>query len=374
MATTNVDLDAARSKALETFMKDINSSKNGSSVFTKSSGSLGNVEAISTGAPMLDWILGVGGVPKGRIVEIYGPAHAGKTSIALSICGEAIKAGGMAGYIDVENAITFEHAEWMGINTDYFVVSQPESGEDALELVEEMCKTNLFDVLVIDSVAGLVPRKELEGDIGDLTVGETARLMSRGLRKLSGVAARSNTTLVFINQIREKIGVSFGNPETTTGGRSLPFYASVRIEVRSSPSKQIKEGTGTSQKVVGQTCVAKTVKNKVAPPFKSCEYNLLFDHGIDVAASLVDVAIEAGIWERAGASYTNAKTGELIERGKEKVIARLRQDPQLVETLKEDIKTLRESRIQPEGETDAEQPGEEGDVTVVTEVGDADWS
>jgi len=250
------------------------------------------------------------------------------TTLALSTCANAIRDGGNVLYVDVEHAITFDHAAWMGINLANFAVSQPDAAEDALELVDQACRSGAFSVVVIDSVASLVPRKELEAEIGDVQIGEVARLMSKALRKLAASAANSNTTVIFINQIREKIGVMFGNPETTTGGKALKFYSSVRLEVRSPPSLQIKEGTGNNQHVIGQLCKVAVRKNKVATPFKECVYPLIFDKGIDNAAALRDTAVKRGYWcVSGGGMYTLASTGETIGRGKDAVAEALRNDP-----------------------------------------------
>ena len=257
-----------------------------------------DVPAISTGALSLDMALGVGGVPRGRVVEIFGPESSGKTTLALHVIAEAQKTGGMAAFIDAEHAMDAQYARILGVNTDDLLVSQPDTGEQALEITETLVRSGALDVIVIDSVAALVPRAEIEGEMGDAQMGLQARLMSQALRKLTGAISKSKTCVVFINQIREKIGVMFGNPETTTGGRALKFYSSVRIDIRRIGS--IKEGTD----IVGNRTKAKIVKNKVAPPFKSAEFDIMYGEGISRMGDLIDLATEHGVIEKSGTWYS----------------------------------------------------------------------
>ena len=265
-----------------------------------------NIEAIPTGALSLDYALGIGGVPRGRIVEVYGPESSGKTTLALSIAAEAQALGGTVAFIDAEHALDPIYAEKIGVNTAELLISQPDTGEQALEICDMLVRSGAIDAVIIDSVAALVPRAEIEGEIGDTTVGLQARLMSQALRKLAGSLSKSKTTCIFINQLREKIGVMFGNPETTTGGRALKFYSSVRIDVRRFDSLK-KDGENIGNKVR-----AKIVKNKVAAPFKVAEFDLVFGEGISKVSSLLDLAVKAGIIKRSGAwfSYEDNRLGQ----------------------------------------------------------------
>ena len=267
---------------------------------------------ISTGCLSLDVALGVGGIPKGRVVEIYGPESSGKTTLALHIVAEAQKAGGFAAFIDAEHAVDPEYSKRLGVNTEELLISQPDTGEQALEICETLVRSGALDVIVIDSVAALVPRAELEGDMGDSHMGLQARLMSQALRKLTGTVSRSNTTVIFINQIREKIGVMFGNPETTPGGRALKFYSSVRLEIRRITT--IKDGT----EMVGSRVRVKVVKNKVAPPFKKSEFDIMYGQGISLVGDIIDLAVEGNIVEKTGAwySYDDMKIGQGRENAK----------------------------------------------------------
>jgi len=267
---------------------------------------------ISTGCLSLDVALGVGGIPRGRIIEVFGPESSGKTTLALHVVSEAQKTGGYAAFIDAEHAMDPEYAKNLGINLDELLVSQPDSGEQALEIAETLVRSGALDIIVIDSVAALVPRAELEGDMGDSHMGLQARLMSQALRKLTGTVSRSNTTVLFVNQIREKIGVMFGNPETTPGGRALKFYSSVRIDIRRITS--LKEGTD----IVGNRTRVKIVKNKVAPPFKSTEFDIMYGKGISKEGDILDLALKGDIVEKTGAwfSYDDMKIGQGRENAK----------------------------------------------------------
>jgi recombination protein RecA len=289
-----------------------------------------DVEAISTGCLSLDMALGVGGVPKGRIVEVFGPESSGKTTLALHIIAECQKNGGSAAFIDVENALDPIYAENLGCKPDDLLVSQPDTAEQALDILQKLLETGALDVIVIDSVAALVPRKELEGQIGDLTVGLQARLMSQALRKLSGPINKSRTCVVFINQIREKIGVMFGSPETTPGGRALKFYASVRLDIRRIAA--IKEGTD----MTGNRTRVKVVKNKVAPPFKMTEFDIMYGKGISYEGDLLDLALQGGIVDKMGSWFSYK--GTKIAQGREKVKILLESDDKLVKNVLSDVK------------------------------------
>jgi recombination protein RecA len=256
-----------------------------------------NVDAIPTGCLSLDIAFGIGGVPRGRVIEIFGPESSGKTTLAQHIVSEVQKLGGIAAFVDAEHALDPDYAEKIGINIKEMLISQPDTGEQALEIVETLVRSNAVDVVVVDSVAALVPQKEIEGDMGDQHMGLQARLMSQALRKLTGVVAKTKTVVIFINQIRNKIGVFFGNPETTSGGNALKFYSSVRVEVRR--SAQIKQG----EKILGNRVKAKIVKNKVAAPFKSAEFDIMYNEGISISGDLLDLGVEYGVIKKSGNSY-----------------------------------------------------------------------
>jgi recombination protein RecA len=270
-----------------------------------------DIETIPSGCLSLDVALGIGGYPKGRIIEIYGPESSGKTTFALHAIAEAQKLGGRAAFIDAEHALDPTYAAKIGVNIDELLLSQPDSGEQALEICEALVRSGAISIIVIDSVAALVPQAEIEGEMSDMQVGLQARLMSKALRKLSGVISKTNTIAIFINQLREKVGVMFGNPETTTGGRALKFYSSVRLEIRR--SEQIKSGTD----VIGNKTTIKVVKNKMAPPFKNCTVDIMYGEGVSQTGELVDLATEAGIIEKSGAWY--AYKGEKLGQGRENV-------------------------------------------------------
>lgn len=289
-----------------------------------------DVEVIPTGALSLDVALGVGGVPRGRIIEIYGPESSGKTTLALSIVAQAQKQGGVAAFVDAEHALDPAYAQRIGVNVDDLYVSQPDFGEQALEIVEALVRSSGFDIIVVDSVAALTPRAEIEGDMGDSHMGLQARLMSQALRKITGIAAKTNTTVIFINQLRMKIGVMFGNPETTTGGNALKFYSSVRMDIRQK-DKILKDG-----EVVGHVRRVKIVKNKVAPPFKEATFVIRYPYGIDKESSILDAAIAQGIVEKSGA-WLKYK-GSQLAQGKESAIAKLKENPKLAKEIELEVR------------------------------------
>jgi recombination protein RecA len=290
-----------------------------------------DVETIPTGSLSLDLALG-GGLPQGRIIEIYGPESSGKTTLALHAVSEVQKSGGVAAFIDAEHALDPEYAARIGINLDTLLISQPDTGEQALEIVETLVRSSAVDIVVVDSVAALVPRAEIEGDMGDAHVGLQARLMSQALRKLTGVISKSKTTVVFINQLRIKIGVMFGNPETTAGGQALKYYASVRMDIRG--SEQIKDGDVS----IGKHVKVKVVKNKVAPPFKVAEFDIMFNEGISTAGDLIDLAVKYGLVIKSGAWY--AYKDEKIGQGREAAKQYLKDRPELMQTLDQAIRKL----------------------------------
>tara|TARA_B100000900_G_scaffold109573_1_gene91446 strand:- start:99 stop:1088 length:990 start_codon:yes stop_codon:yes gene_type:complete len=317
-------------KALEAVQLDINKEYGDGSIMRLGGTANLDVEAISTGCLSLDMALGVGGVPKGRIVEVFGPESSGKTTLALHIVAECQKNGGKAAFIDAENALDPEYAKNLGCNADDLLVSQPDSGEQALDILQKLLETAALDVIVIDSVAALVPKAELDGQIGDVTVGLQARLMSQALRKLSGPINKSRTCVVFINQIREKIGVMFGSPETTPGGRALKFYSSVRLDIRRIAA--IKEGTD----MTGNRTRVKVVKNKVAPPFKMTEFDIMYGKGISYAGDLLDLSLQGGVVEKMGSWFSYK--GDKIAQGREKVKTLLETDDKLMKSVLSDVK------------------------------------
>jgi len=304
-----------------------------------------DIPAISTSCLSLDAAIGIGGVPRGRIVEIYGPESGGKTTLALHIVAQAQKAGGVAAYIDAEHALDAQYAARLGVRINDLFISQPDSGEQALEIAEALVRSGGVDVLVIDSVAALVPRAELDGDMGDSLPGLQARLMSQALRKLTAVVARSNTCLIFINQIREKIGIMFGNPETTSGGRALKFYSSVRLEIRR--ATQIKDG----DTVVGNRTKVKVVKNKVAPPFKESEFDIMYGLGISHEGDLLDLAVEHRIVEKSGAWFSFR--GERLGQGRENVKTLLKSDADIQGRI--EVEVRKALGLNGSGEAEAEE-------------------
>jgi recombination protein RecA len=291
---------------------------------------IAQISAISTGAVSLDYALGIGGVPRGRVIEIFGPESSGKTTLALQVIAEAQKSGGMAAFVDAEHALDAQYARKLGVELDNLLVSQPDNGEQALEIVEVLVRSNSVDVVVVDSVAALVPRAEIDGEMGEAQMGLQARLMSQALRKLTGVVSKSKTCLIFINQLREKIGVMFGNPETTTGGRALKFYASVRIDIRRIGA--IKDGDA----VVGGRTRVKIVKNKVAPPFREAEFDVMYGEGISREGDLLDLAVDRKIVEKSGTWF--AFGGERLGQGRENVKQFLKDNPAIFKAIEERVR------------------------------------
>jgi len=293
-------------------------------------GAIAPMEAISTGSISIDYALGIGGVPRGRVIEIFGPESSGKTTLALQVIAEAQRGGGMAAFVDAEHALDAQYAQKLGVELDNLLVSQPDNGEQALEIVEVLIRSGSIDVVVVDSVAALVPKAEIEGEMGEAQMGLQARLMSQALRKLTGVVSKSKTTLIFINQLREKIGVMFGNPETTTGGRALKFYASVRIDIRRIAS--IKDG----DQVIGGRTRVKVVKNKVAPPFREAEFDVMYGEGISREGDLLDLAVEKRIVEKSGAWF--AYGGERLGQGRENAKQFLKENPDVRRAIEERVR------------------------------------
>jgi recombination protein RecA len=319
-----------RQKALELALSQIEKQFGKGSIMKLGGEARVHVEAIPTGALTLDVALGVGGLPRGRVVEIFGPEASGKTTLTLSIIKEIQKKGGVAAFIDAEHAFDSTYAKIIGVNLDDLLISQPDTGEQALEITETLVRSNAVDIVVIDSVAALTPRAEIEGEMGDAHVGLQARLMSQALRKLTGAISKSRTCVVFINQIREKIGVMFGSPETTPGGRALKFYASVRLDLRKIATLKAADS------VVGNRVRARVVKNKVAPPFREAEFEILHNEGIAKTGSIVDAAVNLNIIEKSGAwfSFQNEKIGQ----GRDSAIKLLKEQPKVQETIEKEIR------------------------------------
>ena len=321
-----------KQKALDAALSQIEKQYGKGSVMKLGDNTSVNVEAIPTGSVSLDLALGIGGIPKGRIIEVYGPESSGKTTLALHMIAEVQKQGGIAGFIDAEHAMDPVYAKNIGVDIDNLYISQPDNGEQAMEITETMVRSGAIDIVVVDSVAALVPKAEIEGDMGDSHMGLQARLMSQALRKLTGVISKSNCTVVFINQLREKIGVMFGNPETTTGGRALKFYASVRMDIRRTESLK------ANGEVVGNHVRVKIVKNKVAPPFKEAEFDIMFGEGISKEGDLIDLAVTDGVLEKSGAWY--AYLGEKIGQGRENAKAYLKANPDVCNEIEEKIREI----------------------------------
>ena len=326
------DKPMTREEALENALKQIEKNHGKGAIMRLGEAKANmNIEVISTGILPLDIALGVGGIPRGRIIEVYGPESSGKTTVTLHMIAEAQKAGGLAAFIDAEHALDPEYARKLGVNTEDLLISQPDTGEQALEIVDALVHSGAIDIIVVDSVAALVPKSEIEGDMGSSVVGLQARLMSQAMRKLTGIISKTRTVAVFINQLREKIGVTYGNPETTTGGRALKFYASVRIDVRRADS--IKQGTES----LGNRTRAKIVKNKVAPPFKTAEFDIIYGEGVSRLGSIIDMAVDLDLINKSGAWYSYE--GTRLGQGKENAKATLEEKPELIAEIEEKIRT-----------------------------------
>ena len=324
-------LDTERRKALDAALSQIERQFGKGSIMKMGEGALAkDVEVISTGSLSLDLALGIGGLPRGRVVEIYGPESSGKTTLALQTIAEAQKKGGVAAFIDAENALDIVYARKLGVKVDELLVSQPGTGEEALEIADMLVRSAAVDVVVVDSVAALVPRAEIEGEMGDSHVGLQARLMSQALRKLTGTISKSHTMLVFINQIRMKIGVSYGNPETTTGGNALKFYASIRLDIRRTGS--IKKG----EEAIGNTVRVKVVKNKMAPPFTQAEFDIYFGEGVSKTSEIIDIGVKLKKVNKSGAWYSVGE--ERIGQGKENARQYLLEHPELLDRLEQEIR------------------------------------
>jgi len=323
-------ISADRGKAIEAALSNIEKKFGKGSIMRLGERDVSEVPAISTTSLSLDAAVGVGGVPRGRIVEIYGPESSGKTTLALHIVAEAQKAGGVAAYIDAEHAMDADYAGKLGVDIDQLLISQPDSGEQALEIAEALVRSNGVDVIVVDSVAALVPRAELDGEMGDSLPGLQARLMSQALRKLTAIVAQSNTCFIFINQIREKIGVMFGNPETTTGGRALKFYSSLRLDIRRIGA--IKDG----DRVVGNRTKVKVAKNKVAPPFRECEFDIMYGEGISREGDLLDLAVLHRAVEKSGAWFSYK--GDRLGQGRENAKQALKDNRELLKRIEREVK------------------------------------
>ncbi|WP_406112272.1 recombinase RecA [Kitasatospora purpeofusca] len=353
-----------REKALETALAQIERQFGKGSVMRLGEKANEPIEVISTGSTALDVALGVGGIPRGRVVEIYGPESSGKTTLTLHIAANAQRAGGTVAFVDAEHALDPDYAKKLGVDTDALLVSQPDTGEQALEITDMLIRSGAVDLVIIDSVAALVPRAEIEGEMGDSHVGLQARLMSQALRKIAGALNQSNTTAIFINQLREKIGVMFGSPETTTGGRALKFYASVRLDIRR--IETLKDGT----EAVGNRTRVKVVKNKVAAPFKQAEFDILYGVGISREGGLIDMGVEHGFIRKSGAWYTYE--GDQLGQGKENARNFLRDNPQLADEIERKIKSKLgigpkvEEPAEAEAEAEAAAGGAEGAAKPIT--------
>ncbi|MFA6603868.1 MAG: recombinase RecA [Patescibacteria group bacterium] len=345
--------DDGRAKAVGAAIDQIKQRFGEGSIMKLGDAKLTDVDAVSTGCLSLDLALGIGGLPRGRIIEIYGPESSGKTTLAQHVVAEVQKLGGTAAFVDAEHALDPAYASKIGVKIDDLLISQPDTGEQALEIVETLVRSGAVDVVVVDSVAALVPKAEIEGEMGDQHMGLQARLMSQALRKLAGIVSKTNTIVIFINQIRMKIGIVFGNPETTTGGNALKFYSSVRIEVRR--SAQIKQ----NEKVIGNQVSVKIAKNKVAPPFRTCKFDIMYNEGISVSGDLVDLGVETGVLAKSGNSYAfeDVKLGV----GRENAKAFLKADPKLLKKLRQTIWDKAQEAEKTKAAAPAEMPDEEAE-------------
>ncbi len=352
MSTDNLE----KKKALEAALGQIEKQFGKGSVMKLGEYKAMNIEAIPTGALSLDIALGIGGIPRGRIIEIFGPESSGKTTLALHAIAEAQKLGGEAAFIDAEHALDPVYAKHLGVDIDNLIVSQPDTGEQALEIAEALTRSGAVDIIVVDSVAALVPKAEIDGDMGDAHVGLQARLMSQALRKLAGVINKSKTVIVFINQLREKVGIMFGNPETTPGGRALKFYASVRLDIRKI------ENIKTDGEVTGARARVKVIKNKVAPPFREAEFDIVYGKGISKEGNILDIAVNLNLVEKSGAWFSYK--GEKIGQGRENAKAYIKNNPEIAKELEEKIRdnfrqafenSLGDEGVDPEQETEPEE-------------------
>ena len=319
-----------KKRAIETAMQQIERTYGKGSIMRFGDNTVSNVEAISTGSLALDLALGIGGLPKGRIIEIYGPESSGKTTLALHVLAQAQKAGGEVAFIDAEHALDITYARALGVKVEDMLVSQPDTGEQALEITEALVRSGAIDVVVVDSVAALVPRAEIEGEMGDSFVGLHARLMSQALRKLTGIINKTNSIVIFINQLREKVGVMYGNPEVTTGGRALKFYSSVRIDVRR--IEALKNGS----EIIGNRTRAKVVKNKMAPPFREAEFDIMYGEGISLIGELIDLGVKLGLVQKSGSWYSMGETR--IGQGRDAAKQYLKNNPEIADNLEAEIR------------------------------------
>jgi len=328
-----------KKRAIETAMQQIERTYGKGSIMRFGDNTVSNVEAISTGSLALDLALGIGGLPKGRIIEIYGPESSGKTTLALHVLAQAQKAGGEVAFIDAEHALDITYARALGVKVEDMLVSQPDTGEQALEITEALVRSGAIDVIVVDSVAALVPRAEIEGEMGDSFVGLHARLMSQALRKLTGAVGKTNTIVIFINQLREKVGVMYGNPEVTTGGRALKFYSSVRIDVRR--IEALKNGS----EIIGNRTRAKVVKNKMAPPFREAEFDIMYGEGISLIGELIDLGVKLDLIDKAGAWYTY---GDVRVQGRDSMKEFLREHPDVSDQIEAEIRANAHKLMSPQ--------------------------
>ncbi len=354
MATGAAKMTMDKGKAIESALSEIEKKFGKGSIMRLGENPVEEIGAISTRCLSLDNAIGVGGFPRGRIVEVYGPESSGKTTLALQVVASAQETGGIAAYIDAEHALDPIYAEALGVKVDDMLVSQPDSGEQALEIAETLARSNSVDVIVVDSVAALVPRAELDGEMGDSHMGLQARLMSQALRKITAIVSNSNTTFIFINQLRQKIGVFFGSPETTTGGKALKFYASVRLDIRRIGA--IKEG----DKMVGNRTRVKVKKNKVAPPFQECEFDIMYGEGISQEGDLLDLAVNNGVVDKSGAWFSYGE--ERLGQGREKVRKLLKEDRDIYDRIEYDVKVklgmIKTEEAKTETETETEELAE----------------
>ena len=349
-----IDEKAAKLKALQAAMTKIDKDFGKGTVMKMGDEKVENVEVIPTGSISLDYALGVGGYPRGRIIEIYGPESSGKTTLAIHAIAEAQKAGGIAAYIDAEHAFDRFYAEKLGVDVDNLIMSQPDNGEQALEIADQLIRSAAIDILVVDSVAALTPKAEIEGDMGENKVGLQARLMSQALRKLTATVSKTNTTCIFINQLREKFGDVSATPETTTGGNALKFYSSIRIDIR--PSQPVKDG----ETILGRLAKVKVVKNKVAPPFRRAEFEILFGEGISRVGEIVDLGVQFGIIQKSGSWFSYG--GSKLAQGRDAVKNLLRDNPELCDELGAKIKEAMASGVKPvEGKKEKDEKEEKED-------------